>query len=296
MLALMFATIGCSAEMPKSTGQPGQAIPRIAVMTLVDTPEIYDGKTVIVQGFLSYGLEERLLCDRDRKNGSPAQCIWLSVDDDGPYETGSDFKLYLTKEAKLLKFEGQVIFVKGVFDMKNKGHLGGMFRVGGLRKLVEVSASNPHSIFRESEFANQAGQVNLDSRISVLELIANPERYNGKTVLVNGYVLRNFPGAERQEAICQSEVLTTYQDCIRLIVKRDSVDADDHNTIHISEEYWEIKENFWGRRAFIRGTFDTHNKGEFEEYVGSIKDIIEIFGEYTPVFFESAGDQVLKKH
>jgi hypothetical protein len=100
-------------------------------------------------------------------------------------------------------------------------------------------------------------QVRSVEQVSLLQLIVTPERYDGKTVLVEGFLHLEFEG----NVLCLSE-----NDYIHrlskngLWVRRNSM---------INENLGKLN----SRYVVIKGTFDAGNKGHMSMNSGSLKDI-----------------------
>lgn len=259
--------------------EDGRTIPRVLVMNLLDTPEAYDGKEVLVEGILSFKVERNAICAEGRN----FKCVWIEIDSiqSDSYE---DFARKLTRKAKLEKFNDKRVVVRGVFD-RDVGNLVWRGYQGLIRNLVEVAGDEKHI-----SFEGAAKRDKQDSwAISVFELANAPEKYHGKDVLVNGYVMYSSVAWGRElPALCQSDVLTSFRNCVWLITRED-VNMDDPD--YLGKNFYSkkgnvIRESFGGGRAFVRGVFDSKNKGRMNVYTGAIKNITEIFGESSPVYFD----------
>lgn len=313
-----------------------QTVPRVSVINLVDTPDLYDGKEVYVLGYLSFGVGNPSMCSGVGL-GERGGCVWLEVhsfegdeeeDDDATDVIDAADVIYLSKKAKMEKFVGKLIYVRGVFNRQESGHFG--VYPGVIGYITEVFGNNPHYVVNDGEesidqsISNMGGQsgakgpmssfrwmtpvkgmvlpeefskVKLHEQqvtlaVSVKELINLPERYHGKPVLVNGYVLGESDVFGRElPALCQSEVLTSFQDCVWLATVGDVGSFNHKRAEYLRENYekygHDIIGTFGGKRAFVRGVFDSRDKGWVGIYGGSVKNIIEIFGEHTPLVFDA---------
>jgi hypothetical protein len=96
--------------------------------------------------------------------------------------------------------------------------------------------------------------------VSVSDLANSPERYHGKEVLVNAYVLYESEAVGRElPALYQSEILTSFKDCVWLITLEGVEDIDPWDNL-LSDEGKMITRYFGKERVFIRGVFDAQKK------------------------------------
>ncbi len=106
----------------------------VSLINLIATPERYDGRLVLVTGYVTVGLENMSICLMKVKLSSK-DCLWLNVDS-GPYETLEDEKRINKKMKVLNKFNGKIARLRARFDPHNKGHFGGWS--GSLRDMVDI--------------------------------------------------------------------------------------------------------------------------------------------------------------
>lgn len=115
---------------------------------------------------------------------------------------------------------------------------------------LSYSAENPHY---------DCGKKNcsLDiPTVSIISLIANPERYNGKTIRVEGYISLEFEGS------------AIYLDRSHF-----------ENNLSINAIWLKLDE--WGKKqtychlayCFVQGVFKADEKGHFSSFSGSIHTI-----------------------
>lgn len=131
LLILGISTDVAAQELESKERDPGI---RVSLINLIATPEVYHKKLVFVTGFASIEFENNNLClSKDR--ASTKDCVWINYDD-GPYETGADLERFKKKESEWKKYNGKRISIRGVFDAKNTGHLGGSS--GGIGHIIDV--------------------------------------------------------------------------------------------------------------------------------------------------------------
>jgi len=93
--------------------------------------------------------------------------------------------------------------------------------------------------------------------VSLIQLIANPEKYDGHMVLIEGYVNLEFEG---------NAVYLSKEDWKHRITKNALwIDIDNKN-----KDY----QKFNGRYCLIVGTFESKNKGHMNSFNGEIRDIV----------------------
>ncbi|MFZ6711981.1 hypothetical protein ACO0LN_23025 [Undibacterium sp. TC9W] len=106
----------------------------LSLINLIATPERYDGKLVLVTGYVTVGRENMSICLTKVRNSSK-DCLWLNVDS-GPYETEEDRKRIDKKYKVLYKFNGKVATIEAIFDQNDMGHFG--MWSGALKDFVRI--------------------------------------------------------------------------------------------------------------------------------------------------------------
>lgn len=105
----------------------------------------------------------------------------------------------------------------------------------------------------------------------MINLIATPERYDGKLVFLTGYVTI---GLEHM-TVCPSKSPLSGKDCLWL-------EIDDGPFIDRSDVMREkSKEKIWmqfdGKVVSIRGVFDKDETGHFGQFSGAIRDVVDVY-------------------
>lgn len=106
--------------------------------------------------------------------------------------------------------------------------------------------------------------------VSLINLIATPERYDGKLVFVTGYA---SIGLENM-SLCPFKHTASTKDCIWLNIDSGPYATDeDMRRYNAKEKVWE---KFNGKIVSIRGTFDKKDTRHLGMWSGAIKDIVEV--------------------
>jgi len=105
-------------------------------------------------------------------------------------------------------------------------------------------------------------------RISLINLIANPEKYHNKLVLVSGHAKIEF----ENYVLCFSEKPLSSKDCIWINMGEDIFDhGTNDQTMKKLEEIVEYWKGFDKKNITIRGFFDMENDGHLGSSSGGIK-------------------------
>ena len=124
-------------------------------------------------------------------------------------------------------------------------------------------------------FANgaMAETDNQSVSVSLINLIATPERYHGKLVHVTGYISL---GVE-DNSICPMKVKISSKDCIWI-----NIDSGPYETKADEKRILKkmtILHKFKGKVATIKAKFDQENQGHFGSSSGALTDIVDIYGD-----------------
>lgn len=122
-------------------------------------------------------------------------------------------------------------------------------------------------------FANsaEARAENQSENLSLINLIATPERYDGHLVLVTGYVT---VGRENM-SICLTKVRNSSKDCLWLNVDSGPYETDDERK-RIDKKY-KVLYKFNGKVTTIEAIFDQNDMGHFGMWSGALKDFVRIY-------------------
>lgn len=106
----------------------------VSLVQLLATPERYNGKQVLVTGYLHLQFEDTALyfSKEDAQYGSNA--LWVGFANDVKLETVGNPSQ--RKRLKLSSFDSRHVMVQGVFDSSMKGHLGGF--PGGITNISRI--------------------------------------------------------------------------------------------------------------------------------------------------------------
>ncbi|MDR3159641.1 MAG: hypothetical protein LBU11_11705 [Zoogloeaceae bacterium] len=223
-------------------------------------PERYNGKKVRVSGYLRLDHERNTLCDRD----PVAYCMWVDVDIN--WETSG-----IPPYQRLQKFArtGERISVRGVFDANMQPY----GNYASITDIVEVMGWNTKRIVFADPSDKKPHVWTEEEVLLTNPIIPDPERHDGKVVLVYGYI-SDYPFQ-----MCPSLELYDTGNCIDLWHYDDTYDEKAARENKILSE-------FIGKRAYVRGVFDASKKSLGDRTSGSIVKLIEIFEENGPVRFK----------
>jgi hypothetical protein len=222
-------------------------------------PERYNGKKVRVSGYLTMDYEKNILCDRDPL----AYCMGVTLSHSGGRPEFSPY-------SRILKFArtGERIFVRGVFDANQ---LCG--RYACIMDIVEVMMENTKRFVFDDPSDKRSHVWTEEEVLLTNPIIADPDRHDGKVVLVYGYIT-DYPFQ-----MCPSLELIDTENCIEIW----RYDPDNYD--EKADREFKILSEFIDKRAYVRGVFDASKKEQVLGTSGSIVKLIEIFEENGPVRF-----------
>ncbi|PXX33717.1 hypothetical protein DFR42_12913 [Undibacterium pigrum] len=119
--------------------------------------------------------------------------------------------------------------------------------------------------------AAMAGTREKVLELSLINLVATPERYHGKQVNVTGYV---FIGTENM-SLCPYTVQVSSKDCIWINIDSGPY-ASDADKKRISKKM-AVLEKFNGKTATIIARFDKKDHGHFGGWSGALTKIIDVY-------------------
>jgi hypothetical protein len=98
-------------------------VERVSIIGLIATPNTYQGRTVLVTGYLTIGFEDNVLyLNRDDAvNGNSKNGVWIGYGK--PVESPDQLKEYDAYYARLRPFNKGYVTLEGIFDGKATGHL-----------------------------------------------------------------------------------------------------------------------------------------------------------------------------
>ena len=145
------------------------------------------------------------------------------------------------------------------------------------------------SLFSGISFFANAAETNLEKwpeDLSLINLIATPERYDGHLVSVTGHVTVRL----EDMSICFAKVTYSGKDCIWINI--DSGPFETQDDIKRLDKRMKILNQFNGKTAVIVARFDQKNKGHLRQWSGALTDIVRIYGKNKDYTFK---DQASKK-
>ena len=106
--------------------------------------------------------------------------------------------------------------------------------------------------------------------VSLINLIATPDRYDSKKVAVAGWITLKFENM----SLCLASVVPSSKECIWVEIE-DSSGSSSQPPARITD-----KVNAWssmsGKRVVVHGTFDKANTGHFGGWSGAVGRIVRI--------------------
>jgi len=121
----------------------------------------------------------------------------------------------------------------------------------------------------------------LGEKVSLINLIATPERYHGKVVFVSVYATI---GLENM-SLCPSNQVLTSKDCLWLDIDSGPFETDQDLKRYIERE--KLWKQFHRQVVSLRGTFNKENTGHFGGWSGGIEKVTEVYGEHLDIDFSS---------
>lgn len=113
-------------------------------------------------------------------------------------------------------------------------------------------------------------------RVSIINLIATPERYDGKLVFLSAYATVKFEG----DSLCMTQQPASTSDCLWL-----QFDDGPYETEQDQQRYLRAKaawQKHHGKHISVRGIFSRKNTGHFGLYSGAIEKIVDVYPELPP--------------
>lgn len=129
---MLSAVLFAATQNPSQThfGRVDHSLELVSLISVVSSPEKYDGKGVRLIGAFRLEFESDTLClhQEDLTQGLPQNCVGISLD---PVSLGTDLKT-------LEKFNGKYVLVEGTFH-KSRQHEFGDFFVGAVKNISRVT-------------------------------------------------------------------------------------------------------------------------------------------------------------
>lgn len=106
--------------------------------------------------------------------------------------------------------------------------------------------------------------------VSLIQLIANPEKFHGRHVFVTGYVrigLENY-------SLCLVEQVLSTQEC--LWIQIDGTSPESEQAARLQAEKAADWKKYHDHVVAVRGTFDMHDTGHLGGWAGAIGKITKV--------------------
>ena len=108
-------------------------------------------------------------------------------------------------------------------------------------------------------------------RVSIIDLIANPDRYHGKLVFLSAFVTLELENM----SLCMTREVASSRDCLWLEIDPGPYETEEDLTRYqAAEERWKPYNH---KRISIRGTFNKTNAGHFGGSSGAIENVTDIY-------------------
>lgn len=142
-------------------------------------------------------------------------------------------------------------------------HMTNPLRFRGLICSIAVALAMQQSAFAEAP--KDRGEY-----VSIIRLVANPERYHGKVVFLSAYATVKFEGNQ----LCAVQKPASTKDCLWLQFDDGPyVNDEDLARYKRAKAKWE---KFNGKLISLRGTFSMENTGHFGLWSGAIEYITDV--------------------
>lgn len=139
-------------------------------------------------------------------------------------------------------------------------------RVSSTKAIVSSVAITYGAIF----FAGTPHAKRIDHQwVSLINLIATPERYHQKQVLVSGYVKIEF----ENQVICLEKKQPSGKECLWLNLPPEVIETEEDHKKYLAEAA-EWKKRCHGKLVTLRGVFDMNNKGHFDSQSGTLGSLV----------------------
>lgn len=99
--------------------------------------------------------------------------------------------------------------------------------------------------------------------ISIINLIATPERFHNREVIVAGWISLKF----EDMSLCLAERVPSAKECVWLNIEESTPEQ---------QEQLKAWERYNGQLVVVEGRFDQDDLGHFGEWAGGIGDVVRI--------------------
>lgn len=126
--------------------------------------------------------------------------------------------------------------------------------------------------------------------VSLINLIATPERYHGKKVHITAYITVEFENM----SLCMSEHVISRKDCLWLAIGPDEIQSvGDVKRYNQMKDVW-LQANH--QVAVIHGTFDMEHTGHLGGWTGAIKNVTHVYARDVIINFTVDPPLIEKQH
>lgn len=118
---------------------------------------------------------------------------------------------------------------------------------------------------------NASAQSDDHEWVSLINLIATPEKYHQKRVLVSGYVKIEF----ENQVICLEKSPPSGKECLWLNLSPEIVETPEDNRKYLAEAA-DWKNKYHGKLVTLKGVFDMNHKGHFDTQSGTLGSLVVV--------------------
>jgi hypothetical protein len=147
--------------------------------------------------------------------------------------------------------------------------------LGGQVKLFTICWAFATLLAFSPSWAKEPTDKKIGEGVSIIQLVANPDRYHGKLVYFRAYATVRFEG----NSLCMTPDRINTKDCLWLQYDDGPWKTDkDMERYKTAQKKWE---GFNGKVIFVRGIFNKKNTGHFGLFAGALERIMEV-SEWQP--------------
>ena len=124
-----------------------------------------------------------------------------------------------------------------------------------------------------SALAADLPQRDTGESVSIVQLIANPDRYDGKVIFLSAYAIVRFEG----NSLCMVPKAASSKDCVWLELY-DGPDETGQDIVRYKRALAKWRP-LNGKLVSVRGTFSKTNTDHFGQFSGAIEKISDVYSQ-----------------
>jgi len=122
-------------------------------------------------------------------------------------------------------------------------------------------------------FAADQAEQDRGEYVSIVQLIANPDRYHGKVIFISAYATIRHEG----DSLCMVPKAASSKDCVWLRFDDGPYETEkDFARYERARAKWQ---RLSGKRISVRGTFSKTDTGHLRMYSGGIGKISDVYSD-----------------